>query len=401
MKKLFASVFLIALCMCCLSSCGDYEENGWFSEENLENCLVPDLPQLEKSFIGNGDDVYVSLSSAQFDDYARAVYDYLRSREFAYLGTRGEQKSSFKGLFTTYYFEPAEKLDDFLVNGDYIFVYSDGTLDEASGNDPIFCIVAIRYCGKSTIEYKRNKTFTYTTKISIRYGSESPVGGSYSLPDEKLGDFLSGYERWLSELTPQKVAEIKTTHTAVGVPPGRLKDVTRTTDKSVISDIINHYARVAMTPITREEAEIDGGSSTEVEFTLTDGTVSVLSFNNGNYACPGATEGESPLYFKLDSIYTPTSQDGVNSFYSFVTYSGSGTVYSNDVQVCEIRVDELEFVELKEKIGLPSWIMYVVETEFGDLIFQTEDIFHIDGDDTYYRLTGESLDLLIQKATCE
>ena len=397
MKRLLAYMLMLFLCLFCLVSCGTYTENEWFSEETLSECLVPQLPRVEKSFIGNGDDIYVSLSNAQLDDYAHEVYDYLCSREFKYLGTRGDQKNSFKGLFTTYYFKPAEALEDFLVNGDYVFVYSDGTLDE-SGEDPIFCIIAIRYHGKSTIEYDRKKTFTYTTEISIRYGSESQLGGRYSLPDDKdeLYDFLSGCERWLSELTPAKVAEVKTTREGVGVAPGRLKDVARITDKGVIEDVINHYARVAMTPITGEEAEIDGGSATTVEFTLTDGTVKTLSFNNGNYAYYGTTEDEAaPYYFKLDSLYTPTAQDGVTSLYSFVTYVDTGTVYSGNAPVCEISVGKLEFAELKEKIGLPSWVMYVVETEFGRLIFNTEDIFYIEGQATYYRLVGDSIDELI------
>lgn len=170
----------------------------------------------------------------------------------------------------------------------------------------------------------------------------------------------------------------------------------RITDKGVIEDVINHYARVAMTPITGEEAEIDGGSATTVEFTLTDGTVKTLSFNNGNYAYYGTTEDEAaPYYFKLDSLYTPTAQDGVTSLYSFVTYVDTGTVYSGNAPVCEISIGKLEFAELKEKIGLPSWVMYVVETEFGRLIFNTEDIFHIEGQATYYRLVGDSIDELI------
>ena len=51
MKKLLALCLTIVLCLCCLASCGSaYEENTWFSEEKLTQCLVGDLPKIEKDF---------------------------------------------------------------------------------------------------------------------------------------------------------------------------------------------------------------------------------------------------------------------------------------------------------------------------------------------------------------
>ncbi len=390
MKKLFASILILSVCLFCLTSCNKYAENEWFSAQTLSECLVPELPGVEKSFISDGNNIYVSFSGVQLDNYARAVYDYLRSREFKYLGTRGDQKNSFKGLFTTYYFKQAEELDDFIVNGHYIFVYSDGTLDEYG--DPIFCILAIRDYGKTTVKLNRKKTFTYTTEISLSYGSETPVGGKYALPDGKNPKhaFLNDYESWLSELALHSVSEIKITEESVGVPPGRLKDVKKTTDRVIIADLIDSCARATMTPITSEEAEIDGGSAFTIEFILTDGTVKKLSFNNGNYAYYGAAHNDPPLYFRLNSVPKLEIQENVTACYSFVTYVNTGTVYDGITPVCQIRVDELEFVELREKIGLPAENKYVVDTEFGKLFFKTEDIFYIDGSDgTYYRLIGE------------
>lgn len=391
MKKAFASLLIIVLCLCCLVSCGSYKENEWFSEEKLDECLVPELPRLEKSFIGDGNNVCVSFSNTEFNDYVQAAYGYLKSQEFEYLGTRGAIKSSLAGLFTTYYFEPAEELDDFLVNGNYIFVYSDGTLDETG--DPIFCILAIRYYGKTTIEYDRNKTFTYTAEISLSNGSEFALGGRYDLPeeDEDASAILCDYEPWLATLDGESVKEIKTTQQSVGVPPGALKDIRRTEDKEVIADLIELYKCATMTPITREEAEIDGGSAFTVEFILTDGTTKALSFNNGNYAYYGVTHHDSPLYyFNLDSIPTLEATEKVSAYHSFVTYIDTGTVYAGDTQIGEISVGALEFRALNEKIGLPDREMYVVTTEFGKLIFQTEDIFYVEGAaGVYYRLAGE------------
>ncbi len=399
MKKLFATLFLIALCLCCLVSCNGYEEKLWFSDETLEGCLVPGLPTVEKSFVGDGDDVRVSFSATEFKNYAQSVYEYLKSQNFEYLGTRGDIKSSLAGLFATYYFKPAEELDEFIVNGNYIFVYSDGTLDEYG--EPTFCIVGIYDYGKSRMDidrkenfaFNRKKTFTYTTEISVRKDMEFALGGQYELPeeDEDASALLCDYEGWLNELDADKVAQIKTTREGVGVPPGSLKKINRTEDTEIIQGLINAYKSATMTPITREEAEIDGGSAFTVEFILTDGGIKKLSFNNGNYFYYGVSQHTSPLYcFALDAIPNIEGGESTGECYSFVTYLDTGTVYSGGKELCEISVGELEFVELKEKIGLPEWVMYEVETEFGKLIFKTEDIFHVEGADIYYRLTEDN-----------
>ena len=50
MKKILALCLTVVLCLCCLASCGSaHEENTWFSEEKLTECLVGDLPTIEKN----------------------------------------------------------------------------------------------------------------------------------------------------------------------------------------------------------------------------------------------------------------------------------------------------------------------------------------------------------------
>ena len=183
MKRLFTLCLTVALCLCCLVSCARaHKENTWFSEETLAECLVADLPTITKKYVKyNDEDIYVSFTDSEFKAYAKSVYDYLLSQEYKYLGTRGEQKDTLAGAFTTYYFEPAEELESFWIEGDYIFVFSDGAVDE--NGDVEFNILIIYDVSTNTLEYGNNK-FTYNTKISLRRGSEAPLGGFYVLKEE-------------------------------------------------------------------------------------------------------------------------------------------------------------------------------------------------------------------------
>ena len=184
MKKLLALCLTAVLCLCCLASCGSaHEENEWFSEEKLTNCLVGDLPTIEKDYVNhNGEDIYVSFTNKEREAYVAEVFEYLKSQNFKYLGTRGEQASTLAGSFTTYYFKPATELSEFYVGSSYKFVYSDGTLDE--GGDPIFCILTIYDYEAKNLEYG-TKNFAYNTLITLRYKSEASINGRYALNEEE------------------------------------------------------------------------------------------------------------------------------------------------------------------------------------------------------------------------
>ena len=172
------------LCVTLLASCGSaYEENTWFSVEKLSDCLVGDLPTIEKDYVNSGgEDIYVSFTAGEREAYVVSVFEYLKSQNFKYFGTRGEQASTLAGSFTTYYFKPATELSEFYVGSSYKFVYSDGKLDE--GGDPIFCILTIYDYEAKNLEYG-TKNFAYNTLITLRYKSEAPLSGRYALNEEE------------------------------------------------------------------------------------------------------------------------------------------------------------------------------------------------------------------------
>ena len=182
MKKVISLVLVLILILTSLSSCfSRYTENRWFSEEILDEYLVPDLPDLGDEFTvmeGNAD-IYSSLSIARYNSYVSAVYEYLKERSFKYLGTRGEQKGTLAGAFTTYYFKPAVELSEFYSDGHYRFVYSDGVKDE-SGDLTFYIIGIYHYSDFYTLEYN-GKEFSYNTIISVSKNSEAPMSGFYML----------------------------------------------------------------------------------------------------------------------------------------------------------------------------------------------------------------------------
>ena len=456
MKKLLALCFTVVLCLFCLASCGStHEENKWFSEEKLAECLVADLPTIEKDYVNSGgEDIYVSFTAGEREAYIAEVFEYLKSQNFKYLGTRGEQASTLAGSFTTYYFKPATELSEFYVGSSYKFVYSDGTLDE--GGDPIFCILTIYDYEAKNLEYG-TKHFAYNTLITLRYKSEAPFSGRYALNEEEhehtityvsagtSGHFENytcgcphdhgavphydedidlicdacGYDmnedypplvdttiplrnltrcKWLNELTAEDIAEIKIIGEAVGVAPGNLKNVSSSTDEAVIARIFEEYYQLDTRPISKMEGQIDGGSGVTVKFILKNGTVKELYINNGNYL---DTNGD---YFELLSTPKFKDTDNATKAYGFITYLGTGTVYDKDNNaVCEIPIDELEFVESDGCVdAMVTGYYYTVETEFGTLYFDySNDLFYLQFEEgevdyiEFYRLVGKNLDELI------
>ena len=203
MKKVFALCLAAVLCLCCLASCGSaHKENTWFSEDKLTECLVGDLPTITKDYVSHNDeDIYVSFTSKEREAYVAEVFEYLKSQNFKYFGTRGEQVGTLAGTLTTYYFRPATELRDFYVGSAYKFVYSNGTLDE--NGDLIFCIINIYDYETKNLEYG-TKNFSYNTLITLRYKSEAPLSGFYVLKEaadapDADGEQFTAYKNFVTK----------------------------------------------------------------------------------------------------------------------------------------------------------------------------------------------------------
>lgn len=125
----------------------------------------------------------------------------------------------------------------------------------------------------------------------------------------KLTDgFLINYDSlasacpWLAELDSTDVTEISTVEKILGVNPETSEKVIKTSsDGEVIADFINNLRDLAVTEISRIEADIDGGRGLTIEFLLADGSTKALIINNSVYSAilnDPTFDGE--LYLRID-----------------------------------------------------------------------------------------------------
>lgn len=196
---------------------------------------------------------------------------------------------------------------------------------------------------------------------------------------------------WLNEISAEDIAEVKIINQYVGVAPGRFKKISSSTDKSVIERIFGHVFLSEVISISPDKAMVAGGSAVTVKFILNDGTERRIYLNNGNY---WDTEGN---VFTL--LYIPQFEetDNTTKSYGFITYTHRGIVYDGEIAVCEISVDELEFIEVVDDIELGNRdLYYCVDTQFGKLNFVSDEYFYIERDEkVFYQLIGKNLDQLI------
>ena len=400
MKKLLVLCLTAVLCLCCLASCGSaHKENEWFSEEKLTNCLVGDLPTIEKDYVNHNDeDIYVSFTDSEFKAYVESVYDYLCSQEYKYLGTRGEQKDTLAGVFTTYYFESATELESFWNEGDYIFVFSDGSTDE--NGDVEFIVLVIYEVSTNTLEYG-NKKFTYNTQISLRRGSEAPLSGFYVLKEIAEGNHFIRNQagaQWLGEITADDIAEIKMIWGGGGpLPPVSKTHISTSQNKAVISSIFEEYYWLDSKPVSEESTQIADGGYTIVQFILNNGETKQLYFINGDFYHDG-----NDNYFEL--VRLPVFRDGTN----FVTRYGFERQYDpfqihliDETFVCAIPFSEFEFTELTDDIYLgDEFPTHYFEIHGERVYFIKGEYFYIgDNRSVYYQLIGNLDDLIAKYST--
>jgi len=180
MKRFVVLCLTLSLCLCCLASCSSSTvKNEWFSDEILEKCAVPNLPQLSDSdyyytYSEGTDDSFAfnyiefKATSEEVREYARAVYEYLAAQDYKYLGTRGHQKSSLAGAFASYYFRDVDSFGECysqMYSKEYIFVYSNDT-DESDGI--VFNEIIVSTVDSKTIKYD-GKDVSCNAHIELHY----------------------------------------------------------------------------------------------------------------------------------------------------------------------------------------------------------------------------------------
>lgn len=420
MKKSLILVLTVALTLLCLTSCSVFDvifgsEKGLTYKE-YENCAV-------FTFDGFDGKTSVKLSRTGLDE--GAIY-YQASLDKGALDVKYKDSGYINEPSMLAELTANEQMP---INGSGGYVEKTEIEISFEANSPVSGEIIIAFTEDALKAIHKDKYLhehtyeTYQDEISHGWsytcGCMTPPNSAQHFDGDENGycdeceyyvgikepkrAFLHECEGWLLNLDAESVEAIKTTFEYVGVAPGELKEIKSTSDKSVIADIVEKYAYLEMTSISREETFIDGGSAFTIEFIFTDGTEKILNFNNLNYVCGSNQDEISALsYFRLDHIPTLQGEawyNNVRSYSSFITYIDVCVIYSGEELICEIPVNELEFVRIEKEQELPLLPKYIAETEFGNLIFLTDTVFYIDlidgGYSNKYVLVGKNIDEII------
>ena len=191
MKKILAIILVLCTFTCCLASCNKnedtvtYEKNTWFKAEDLELYMLEDLPAISGTdYLRGSKTVFAKMSDEQFDSYANEVFEYLKGQEFKHLGTRGEYVNNLIANYC-YNFKSVDALEDCILEEyddslneiTYLFVYSDGAVDE-DGN-VIFNIIRIEKSKEEGTVKNGDEVFKCNVTIRFYHGGEDNV--SYTL----------------------------------------------------------------------------------------------------------------------------------------------------------------------------------------------------------------------------
>lgn len=214
-------------------------------------------------------------------------------------------------------------------------------------------------------------------------------------------NYLVWFEEWLNDISADEVKEIKTTTEFIGVAPGRLKDIQRTTDKTAIAEVIDDYQSIIMTSVSREDAEVEGGGAFTIEFILEGGDTQKIYFNNGIYD-GNVTKPElsSLQYYRVDNIPTLEKYSKVKNSNSFISYRSTFELFTiDDEKVGEFYgLDKFEFVERGEteipdgETAIPpEEPTHYLVGDVGTIYICSDKVFYMinNGQKIYYELVGE------------
>ena len=207
MKKLFACMLAILLCLGCLVSCGvSYTQNGFFSDEFLAQNKLSDMPMpphLDDSVYGStffGNILYLNLTNEEYEQYVEDLLDYLRAKEdIYYLGY-----SVGSGLWGEMlpYDDIAPITDSYNTKADehhIFFATKDGLGNSDFLNSPVEFVI-IRESGKLKFD-----NYEYNTTIGICDGNLAQARwdqcGAEHTYDEGIEYKIAGSDRTITEYT--------------------------------------------------------------------------------------------------------------------------------------------------------------------------------------------------------
>ena len=417
MKKLLALLLITVLCACCFASCDMLGKNEGLTYDEYENCAVFSLDgfegkttvKLKRTLLGEGAIYYL----ADLEEGTLSVkYEYAGVHVLAELSQDDAMPNVGSGG-SVMGDEIAVSLESqSSVSGEIIIAFTEEALIAVRGelklhehtfvfetNDDAHKLIYTCDC-----DWLDEKSFE-PHYDEDNNGCCDACERAYTVtpPPNPAADCLCDQKglEWLRDISAQSVVRVKTVKEYVGVRPGLFKEIESTENAEVILSMLDDFIHLEVVPIAKEEGEMDGGESFTVRFTLATGDVKEIYINNENY-CDGENYYRLSYVPQIRNRVLPQAAEIVDS-YAFVTYSDYCTVFDGKTKICEILMNEIEFVEAAVAGDDFSHPKYVIKTDFGNLIFYTDDIFSIEeGTENFYRLVGKNLaELMIAYATNE
>ena len=193
------------------------------------------------------------------------------------------------------------------------------------------------------------------------------ISGSNRKLDEKYLKDLNGAD-WLADVNVEDIASVKTIHGYTGYAPGGRDIIRKTTDSEVIKTIVEQYRSVEISPLTREQTMVNGGTIFSITFEFVDGSVKRFSLNNSIF-----WDGNGNPYKLVGGSPKLTDDMNIEKRYRFDT-SYKGIAYQKDeygqlVPVGEVNIRKLEFVKADDPTGDVGPLKLIIKTEFGELRF--------------------------------
>ena len=204
MKRLLACVLIALLSICALSSCRNYKENRFFSNELLSKNKLADMPvppNVDNSVIKNGNVLYLRLDRAEYEQYVSNLVKYLRERnDIYYLGYAVD--FHYNNLFRASVIAPIKDgYDVSLEKHEFIFSIEDrlkGRTEDLLAS-PVEISIIYEY------GQLRYKGFEYNTRICIYSGiqanAEYDVCAAEHTYDEGIEYKIAGSDETITEYT--------------------------------------------------------------------------------------------------------------------------------------------------------------------------------------------------------
>lgn len=117
MKKVLISLLSISLTLALLFSLCACSDGKFFSPSVLTAQGIPDLPRFESERVEKvtGGRIFkYGATEEQYNQYASDVYDYLKTRNFQYFGSRGEGSKENGSAVTDYELTRCSQQSDFI-----------------------------------------------------------------------------------------------------------------------------------------------------------------------------------------------------------------------------------------------------------------------------------------------